>query len=277
MTGPDPTPRAPERSLIHRGMGRVELFDLTAAALTDLEHTLAALAAEGRPRLSFHAPIIRPEWFPYSAVTHFYVNEAPDRRALNLRLLADTLERTGGWPVEYVVTHLTFGGADTRDSIAARRLARESCLAIAALSRETGIPIDIEFAAYTDSFHEPAQFLDAMDSLPELGVCIDIGHIFVGAALRGRDFLADLATLAPRCRSLHLWNSQGPEHSRHDPHTPLHPRQTVARGWIDMERALATIFHVRPVANIIFEYPVAHLDREIQDGYDWIEDTIRRL
>lgn len=265
------SPRASERNLLHRGIGRFEVFDLTPEAMEALDRTRAALAREGRERMSFHAPVIRPPFFPHSAVTHFYVNEDAAKRDLNLKLLADTLERARAWGADYVVTHLTFGGTDTKDATAARRAAEVSCAAIAALSREYAIPVDIEFAAYTDSFNDPREFAAAIEPHPELGFCIDMGHTFVGAEIRSRDYFRDVAALAPRARSLHLWNSRGAAHTRNFPHTPLHPSQDPAEGWIDVERFLATVLAASPVENIVFEYPVEEVTATVQEGYDWVE------
>lgn len=266
--------RAEERNLVHRGLGRVEFYDLTAAALEGLGDSLEDMVAEGRRRFSFHAPVIRPPSYPFPAVFQFFINEDREKRQLNFDVLGDTLERARQWGADYVVTHLTFGGGDTRDGAVAERLADDACARIAGLSRDANIPVDIEFAAYTDSFNRPRQFTDAIAPHPELGLCLDIGHAFVGAALRQRDFWDDLAVLAGHARSLHLWNSKGPDHFKDDPHTPLHPSQRPEDGWIDMERALKTVLDARPVDNVIFEYPVRTVSRRIQEGYDWIADIL---
>lgn len=275
--GPDRQPskdHAEERNLLHRGIGRVELYDLTAAAMEGLGDTLQAMTDEGRPRFSFHAPLIRPAYYPFGAVFQFFLNEDSEKRQLNFDALAHTIDLARQWGADYVVTHLTFGGGDTADAAMAERLAADACARIAELSRDAGVPVDIEFAAYTDSFNRPGQFVDVIADHPELGICLDVGHAFVGAAIRGRDYWDDLAVLAAPARSLHLWNTMGPDHFKQDPHTPLHPSQRPEDGWIDMRRTLLTIVNAGPVDNVIFEYPVSVVDDRTQQGYDWIAEII---
>jgi sugar phosphate isomerase/epimerase len=269
--------RAPERNLVHRGVGRVEFHDLNEEAMDGLRSTLDELADEGRRRFSFHAPVIRPDYYPFPAVFQFFLNEDEEKRQLNFRALGDTLERARDWGADYVVTHLTFGGGDTDDRAAAERLAEDACGRIAGMSGAAGVPVDIEFAAYTDSFHQPGQFVAALAPHAELGICLDIGHAFIGASIRGRDYWADLEVLAGRARSVHLWNTKGPEHFKQDPHTPLHPSQRPGDGWIDVGRSLRVLLNGGAVNNIIFEYPVETVTGRIREGYDWVADMIESV
>jgi sugar phosphate isomerase/epimerase len=263
-------PRHPEARLIHRGLGRAEFFDLAPEQFAGLDRIMAGLRAEGRTRFSFHAPVLRPDYFPFDAIQCFFLSEDEARREDSFRLLADTLAAARTWDAEYAVCHLTYGRTDTRDPTTAARLARAACARFAALSRAAGVPLDIEFAGYTDSFHAPASFMDAISPHPELGLCVDIGHTFLSAQRRGRDYRNDIAALAPRARSMHLWNTTGPEcHARHH-HVALHPSQRPEDGWIDVPVAVRLVLDRNPATRIVFEYPVEAVTPEVQAGYDWI-------
>ncbi|MEO5336593.1 MAG: sugar phosphate isomerase/epimerase [Magnetospirillum sp. WYHS-4] len=263
--------RVPEASLIHRGLGRVEFFDLTDAEIAGLDGILSDLAGEGRRAVSFHVPVHRPDWFPQVGVTCYFLSEDAAKRERSFRLVEHTLDLAERFGAEYLVTHLTFGPTDTHDPVRARDLAVEACARFARLSRERGLPIDVEFAAYTDSYNDPATFAAAVTAHPELGLCIDVGHTFLGALKRERDFLGDIRVLAPHARSLHLWNSTGPEHTRLHHHTPLHPSQHPRDGWIDLAAVMEIVLVANPrPPKVIFEYPVAEVTPEIQAGYDWV-------
>lgn len=262
--------RHPDAGLVHRGLGRAEFFDLSADQFAGLSAILAELGAEGRPAFSFHAPVLRPAFFPFDAVQCFYLCEDRARREDSFRVLELTLQAARELGAEYVVSHLTYGKSDTRDAAMADRLAREACRRFAELSRAYAIPLDVEFAGYTDSFHEVAPFLDAIGPRAELGICIDIGHTRLGAIRRGRDYLVDIAALAPRARSMHLWNTTGPDgYARHH-HVPLHPVQSPLKGWIDLPATLDIVRASNPDVRIVFEYPVERVTPRIQAGYDWI-------
>jgi len=255
-------------ALVHRGLGGVELFDHPVTALSGLRPELDRLAAEGYRRLSFHAPMPRPDYFREPGIACYFLSEDAAARALSLRVLEDSLAFAATWGAAYVVTHLTYGPADTTDPDRAGALARRACADIAALSRGYGVPVDIEFAAYSDGFNEPARFAEAVGTHPELGLCIDTGHAWIGACRRGRDYLGDIRRLAPLARSMHLWNSRGPGETAG--HVPLHPDQSPADGWIDIPATLETVLAANPSVHIIFEYPVSHVDERIRAGFDWI-------
>lgn len=275
MSTPAPLPaRHPEARLIHRGLGRAEFFDLAPQQFAGLDQIMAVLRAEGRTRFSFHAPVTRPDYFPFDAIQCFFLSEDEARREDSFRLLADTLDAARAFGAEYAVCHLTYGRTDTGDARTATRLARDACARFAALSRAAGVPLDVEFAGYTDSFHAPASFLDAIAPHAELGICVDIGHTFLSARRRGRDYLGDIAALAPRARSMHLWNTTGPECHARRHHVALHPSQRPEDGWIDVPAAVRLVLDRNPAARIVFEYPVEAVTRDIQDGYDWIAGLI---
>lgn len=270
-------PHSEAERLIHRGIGHVEFFDLDPDQLENLDALISDLSGEGRERFSFHAPISRTGKYPHSGVTCFYLSEETDKREHSFALLAETVSAAAQWGATHVVTHLTFSPTDTRDADRAAELAADACRRMASMSGEKGVPIDIEFAAYTDAFHRPDIFLDAIDPYPELGICVDVGHTALGAAIRSRDVAGDVALLAPRARSLHLWNTLGLEHTKKFHHTPLHPDQTPEDGWLDIPRLVETVMTASPNAYVIFEYPVEDVSPDIQAGYDWIEDLVRNI
>ncbi len=252
---------------LHRGIDCVELFDYPVNTLPALRKTLARMRNSGCRTLSFHSPMPRPDHYTDSGVACTYLHEDSARREISFALLEDTLTHAKDWEADYVVTHLTYGKTDTRDPGRAAALATAACERFAALSRAHDLPIDIEFAAYTAAFNTAAQFAAAVAPHPELGLCIDTGHVMLGARLNRRDYFADIRALAPRARSMHLWNTQGdgPEH------IPLHPAQSPAEGWIDLEQTLRIVLAHNPEINLVFEYPIAKVDRQIQSGYDWIK------
>ncbi len=269
--------RHPSECLIHRGLGRVEFFDLSAEHMVNLDPLLDEFSAEGRDRFSFHAPIMRPDDFPLSGVTCFFLSEEKDLREKSFSLLQRTLDEARRWGADYVVSHLTFGPSDTKNPDTALKLTREACARMAVMSAAAGVSLDLEFAAYSDGFHDAGDFAAAVSEHGELGVCIDIGHTYLGAHGRSRNYLDDIAALAPRARSMHLWNTTGPEHTKKHHHTPLHPSQRPVEGWLDLESILGIVVAQNPHINIVFEYPVETVTAEIQHGYDWITEMIGRL
>lgn len=262
-----PQPVCPPACYLHRGIDCIELFDYPEEALPALRETVTRMRNNGCKTLSFHTPMPRPAYYTDTGVACTYLHEDSARREISFALLDNTLTHAKAWQADYVVTHLTYGKTDTHDPERATVLAAAACARFAALSRAHMLPIDVEFAAYTATFNSAAQFAEAVAPHPELGLCIDTGHAMLGARLNQRDYFADIRTLAPRARSMHLWNTLGdsPEH------IPLHPAQSSTEGWIDLEQTLRIALAHNPEINIVFEYPVAKVDHLIQSGYDWIK------
>ncbi len=269
--------RAKEASVLHRGLGCVEAFDYATEGLGQLKDIINNICKDGTRSFSFHAPVPRPEYFPFPGVTSFLLNEDPARRELSLRLFEDTLKQAKEWGAEYVVCHLTYRPTDTQDEGVAVKLAEQACIRLAEMSRTYGVPFHLEFAPYSAAFHWPSQFIKVIKEHPELGICIDVGHTFLGAKLRDRNYLADIETLASYAKSMHLWNALYYEHYREHGHIPLHPSQKPREGWIDIEKALEVVLGANQEVKIVFEYPVREMTKEVQEGFNWVKGVVDRL
>jgi sugar phosphate isomerase/epimerase len=256
----------PPANLIHRGIGRVEVFDFAPDRLPALQRVLSE---KGLP-FSIHAPLTRPLNSDYPAVAVFFLSEDSRRRELSLAMLGQTVLDAGAWGAEYVVTHLNWAD-DTDDEAEAVRLAEESAERLSAMAQE--MPVHIECGGYTGAFHQPRQFVELVSAHPSLGLCVDIGHLWLIAQARGRDFYRDLEVLAPAARSVHLWNARDMATYRRCHHVPLHPSQRPEDGWIDIPRALGILLEVSPGCRLIFEYREDGLPpARMQEGFAWVEE-----
>jgi sugar phosphate isomerase/epimerase len=192
-------------------------------------------------------------------------------------LLEDTLKQAKEWGAEYVVCHLTYRPTDTQDERKAMELAERACNWLAETSRSHGIPIHTEYTSYSNAFHRPSQFVEMVGAHPELGLCIDVGHAFLGAQQRQKNYLKEIEVLAPYARSMHLWNAMNYEHYRKHGHIPLHPSQRPGEGWIDIEKVLEVMLTTSEDVKIIFEYRISEVTREIQEGFDWVKGIVDRF
>ncbi len=266
-------PHTSEAKYMHRGLAHVEFFDYPLDDMVELRNTYKEMAVNGYKGLSFHAPMPRPAFFPFAGVTCFFLNEEPESRELSFQLVEDTLQHAQDWNADYVVTHLTYGKTDTTDSDKAILLAEDTCERFAKLSRDYCIPINIEYAAYTQAFNEPEQFVNIVSQHDELGICIDIGHTMLGAQMHKRDYFGDIEILAPYTRAMHLWNTRCEDYE----HIPLHPSQSSKEGWIDLEQTLEIVLTQNPDSTIVFEYPVTEVTPYIREGYVWIENMVKKI
>jgi sugar phosphate isomerase/epimerase len=257
---------SPPANRIHEGLGRSELFDFAPARLPGAREWLGR---ERRP-FSIHAPLVRPPGFAGEPVAVFFLSEDRARRQSSFALVEATLGQAREWGAEYVVAHLNWR-EDSDDLGTAERLADDAAARLSGLSEEYGVPVHLECGGYTGAFHRPEQWSALARQFPALGLCLDIGHLALVARLRGRAPERDLEVLAPHARSIHLWNTRGPDHYRAHHHVPVHPSQRPADGWIDIPRALGIVLGARPGCPLIFEYAWAPAEEAwAREGMAWV-------
>ncbi|MFQ5862380.1 MAG: sugar phosphate isomerase/epimerase family protein [Candidatus Brocadiales bacterium] len=272
MTSSPGIERVQEAGAIHHGQGRYEVFDHPQEGLDRLKTFLD----EQKLPFSFHAPLFRPHYFPYSGVTSFFINDDDEKRRLSFELIEQSAWEAREWGAEYMVCHLTWR-EDTKEEGKAWRLAYQGTEWLSELADSTGVPIHIEFAGYAGAFYKPEHLVEVISKYPNLGICIDTGHAFICSQLWGRNYLNDVETMAPYARSMHLWNTKGLEHWKKSGHVPLHPSQSPGEGWVDIVKTLEVVIGRNKDLRLIHEYRVGGMDDGIKEGFDWIRETVERF
>lgn len=234
---------------IHEGLGRTELYDFAPDRLPTLR---VHLVASGKP-FSIHAPLLRSADSDHSPVAVFFLSEERAKREESFALAETTLGHAQALRAEYVVVHLNWK-EDSEVLPLAERLAKEAGARLSRLSARYGIPIHLECGGYSGAFHRAEQFSALAREFPHLGLCLDVGHLWLIARQRERDFYRDLEVLAPHARSMHLWSARDLPTYRHHHHLPLHPDLRPADGWVDIPRALEIVLGARPAGALIYEY-----------------------
>lgn len=262
----------PPANAIHEGLGRLELFDLAPEWLPLLRESLAR---SDRP-FSIHAPLCRRPEFPHPAVAVFFLSPDSARREESFAHVEATLAQAKEWGGEYVVTHLNWV-EDTEDEAEASRLAQAAAERLSGLAERHGVPLHIECGGYAGGFHGAEQFAALPGRLPGLGLCLDMGHLWLIARARRRSFYRDLEVLAPHARSMHLWNTRDFAHYQRHHHVPVHPSQRPEDGWIDLERALGLVLDRNPDCALIFEYTWSPSEEEwVREGMAWVASLAGR-
>lgn len=244
-----------------------ETFDFAPADLPALRERLRAY-----PAFSIHAPL--PTWpdYPGPATTSFLLDPDPARRQASLDILCRTVQLAAEWGALYVVVH--FGGlhSDGLSRPAVLDLADRMAAQLDAWAREYRVPLHLEYAAYNPGFATPRDLVDLVARYSCLDVCLDIGHVRVGAEMLDLDEWDVVQTLAPHARSMHLWTTRGREDVRRYHHVPVHPTLTAADGWIDIPRLLDVVLSLRPDCAIVFEPNTRYnADPAWQaQGVDWV-------
>jgi MOSC domain-containing protein YiiM/sugar phosphate isomerase/epimerase len=207
-------------------------------------------------------------------VAAFFLSPDPARRDLSFRVVERTLSEARKWGAEYVVTHLNWVD-DSEDEAEAEQLAEDAARRLSSLSERYRVSLHLECGGYSGGFHRAEQFAALAGRFPGLGLCLDIGHLWLIAGARGRAFYRDLEILAPQARSLHVWNTKDLAHYGQNHHVPVHPSQRPAEGWIDIERALGIVLEKHPDCPVIFEYVWLPSDEAwVREGMAWVAAVV---
>jgi sugar phosphate isomerase/epimerase len=250
-----------------------ETFDFAPADLDVLRERLRAF-----PAFSVHAPLPTDPDYPGRAATSFLLDPDPIKRKSSLELLHRTVQTASEWGALYVVVH--FGGlhSDGLSRPEVLELADQGAAQLNSWAAEYGLPLHLEYAAYNPSFAAPGDLVVLASRYPCLHVCLDIGHVRVGAEMLGIDEWDIVRTLAPYVRSMHLWTIRGCADVRRYHHVPVHPSLTPADGWIDIPRWLDAVLGIQPDCAIVFEPDdLYNSDRSWQaQGVDWVRQLVAR-
>jgi len=267
--------RTSAANLLHTGLDRYEVFDFEESKLEKLREFINN---KGLP-FSFHVPFFRPSYFPYAGVTTFFLNDDPKKRELSFRLMNSTMHNAKGWMADFAVSHLNWK-EDSENERKTLKLANDTALRFCELLDKHNVPVNVEFGGYSGYFHKPVQFIEFVQNHDLLGICIDIGHTYLISKSRDRDYFKDIEIMAPYTKSVHIWNTKGPDHCRKHNHVPVHPSQKAKDGWIDVKKTLNIILSGNKNCSIIFEYNHTYYDNipgEIKEGMEWVRGLVNSI
>jgi sugar phosphate isomerase/epimerase len=243
----DPKMRAYERAL-NPALHGCETFDFAPTDLRVLRERVRVFSA-----FSVHSPLPTPPNYPGRAVTSFLLDPDLQKRRASLEMLQHTIQVAAEWGALYVVVHFAGLHSDGISRASVVDLADDTAAQLNAWAEQVDLPLHLEYAAYNPSFATPQDLIASVSRHPYLHVCLDIGHVRVGAEILGLDEWDVVRMLAPYTGSMHLWTSRGREDVRRYHHVPVHPLLTPVDGWIDVPGMLKVVLAHNPDCAIVFE------------------------
>jgi len=246
-----------------------ETFDFAPDDLSALRDRLVAF-----PAFSVHAPLPTPPDYPGRPVTSYLLDPDVGKRRASLEMLRHTIALAADWGAQHVVVN--FGGLHSNGlpAQAVADLADDSAVRLSKWAEAQGMPLHIEYAAYNPHFATPEDHIRTITRYPYLHICLDIGHLRIGAETLGIDEVEVARLLAPYTRSMHLWTTRGREDVRRYHHVPVHPSLVPSEGWIDVPQMLDLVLSQNPDCAIVFE-PNHHYNPDPAwqaEGIAWVRE-----
>lgn len=266
------------------GISRVEIVQFRCS-----EGELRRIVAEEWPIFSAHCPLLFPDWYPDWPLTAALVDLDEGRRRATMGLIEHTVGLAAELGAQYVNVHaerpaLLLGETRVQeaDEEAGVALAREGCEWLQEQARQSDLPMHIENMVANPLFWSADHYLHALADLPDVHVCLDLGHLALNAAKFGFSVMEWIAALAPRIGSVHVYNNRYHERFEFEElrgsellrKLPVHPGQSPHDGWLDVPAILETVLAARPDCCLNHEI-YASLDTDPQvtrEGIAWVQE-----
>lgn len=256
-------------------------------------HRLEEYIRTERIRFGLHSPIFRPstDWYDGHPLSLCMLDHDEDRVRMAFELMEATFRTAQEWGASYVTVHLQRPALFLRDEIPpsfeaqARDVLFRSCERLTRLSEQYGVPVFGENMIAHPHLCQIEHYVELFERFPTIGFCMDFGHAIIDAIKYGFSLREFVAALAPFTKDIHLYNNILDEEFEFFElkdkgllrKVPVHPKQDVAQGWIDIPWVLDTVLTASPDCWINFEvYLSMETDPvETREGIEWVRGLLR--
>ena len=223
-------------------------------------------------KVSYHAPVFHQT----DPTVTYYINSNFRLREATFEILEINLRMAQALPTEYVVLHLA--GSEAEENITDSEIkyqAKISVKRISMLSEQYELPIVIEYTAHNKRFNLPDDFIETIKDYPNIGLCIDLAHLYSTCKTYVLDYFTELEKLLPYTKAINAWTGSSREIISRHKYIPVHPSQRVAEGWIDIEKTIKLALSYNPDISIIFEPNFEYKGQEyFEEGVKWVDDMV---
>ena len=224
-------------------------------------------------KVSYHAPVFHQA----DPTLTYYLNSNFRLREATFEILEINLRMAKSIPTEYVIIHFTSDSMleeNITDS-EIKHLAKTSAKRINTLSDKYEVPIYLEYTFYNARFDLPDDYVDIVKNYPNLGICLDLGHLHMICKKYDLDYFTELEKLLPYTKVIYAWNTISEQCIKQHGNIPVHPRQKPDDGWINIEKTIKSALLYNSDVYIIFEPNFEYKGKEyFEEGVKWINDMV---
>lgn len=238
--------------------------------------SLLKLSRDYPVRVSYHAPVFHQA----DPTLTYYLNSNFRLREATFEILEINLKMAKSLPTDYVIVHFTSNSMIEEDITDAeiKYLAKRSAKRISLLSSQYKLPIYLEYTSHNCRFDRPDDFIEVVKDYPNLGLCVDLGHLYSVCKDYGLDYFTELEKLLPYTKVIYAWNTTSKSVMKKHGFIPVHPSQDPCEGWIDIERAIKLALSFNEDMYIIVQPNFEYRDQEyFEEGVAWINELINEF
>lgn len=235
--------------------------------------SLLKLSRDYPVRVSYHAPVFHQA----DPTMTYYLNSNFRLREATFEILEINLKMAKSLPTDYVIIHFTSNSMleeNITDS-EIEYLAKRSAKRINMLSSQYKLPIYLEYTSYNCRFDRPDDFINIVKDYPNLGLCVDLGHLSSVCRDYGLDYFEELEKLLPYTKVIYAWNTTSKECSNRHGYVPVHPSQKTEEGWIDIEKTITLALSYNEDMYIIFQPNFKYKGKQFfEEGVNWVDEIV---
>lgn len=236
--------------------------------------SLLRLSREKAIKISFHAPIFHQ----VDPTSTYYLSRNSRLREATFEILEINMKMAESLPSEYVVIHFTSKTMENEEYESHEELmkiAKRSVKRLSKLSESYGLKINLEYESCGDKFRNPEDWVELVKDYDDIGICLDIGQLFINCKIEGYDFYEKLEEILPYTNVVHIWNVKDVFDLEKFGYIPVHPSQSPNDGWIDIEKSLDMIKEQNREIPIIFEPNFNYGGEEyFSEGISWVNSIM---
>lgn len=146
------------------------------------------------------------------------------------------------------------------------------------MAEKYGLKVNIEYASYDHRFKNPDEWIELVKDYEDIGICLDIGQLFINCKEVGSDFYQKLKEILPYTNAIHIWNTREKSDLERFGFIPVHPSQKPEEGWIDIEKSIEIIKAQHRDIPIVFEPNFSYNGEEyFSEGLDWVNSIMAQV
>lgn len=224
-------------------------------------------------KVSYHAPVFHQS----DPTLTYYLNSNFRLREATFEILEINLRMAKSLPTEYVIIHFTSNSMveeNVTDS-EVMHLAKRSAKRINMLSEEYDVPIYLEYTSSNSRFDLPDDFIAVLKDYPNLGICLNLGHLHLICKKYKLNYFTELEKLLPYTKVIYTWNTISQACVEEHGLVPVHPNQKPEEGWINIEKTIKLALECNEDIYIIFEPNFKYNGKEyFEEGVRWVNDMV---
>lgn len=225
---------------------------------------------------SIHLPLFIYEGYDEDYLSAFFISSNKIKRKKSFRLLKENVDQLKSFNPDFLVLHFPGITEDYGIEEYFNKRLKDALNRVNDLAKVAGCKILLEYFGSNVQFSDYKKWVEILKGYSNLGLLVDLGHLYFASINRSFDFYEALKYLAPQADAFHLWSVYG--QASYQKNTSYLKYHHIAPRLIHNEDA-GWGFNMKKALSIIKETgkPAIMEASDLYKGHDHFIDSISML